>query len=372
MKKLIALLTVLVLVFSLTACGGEEAKEEPKEDTKKEDVKEDEKEDVKEEEKEEVKEEEKEDAKEEEKEEVKEAVSFNVGILKGPTGFGMSKLYDRLENKELDLNGTIKLAPTPDKIVPMIVSGELQMACVPTNMASVLYKKTEGGVQLAAINTLGVLYLVADKEIGENIKSFEDLKGLEVSGTGKGAVPEFLTEYLLSQNGINSETDLTMDYSLSHQELGGLVASGEKKIAILPQPFVTTTLMKNPDLMVALDFNEEWAKFNPDTSITTGCLIVNKEFAENNPELVSDFLTAYEESINWVNENPAEAGALIEKYEIFPKAKVAEKAIPHCAITYIDGDKAEECAKAFLQVLFDANPKSVGGQMPDADFYYKK
>ncbi len=375
MKKLLAVLLTLALLFSLTACnnntseenansneqaqtesdnksdegsesntGGENASNENSEADSKED-------------------------KSASSEEPAEKPLIKVGVLKGPTGFGMSKLIDNVETGSVAINAEFEVFPTPDKIVPMIVQGKLDFACVPTNLASILYNKTGGEVKMCAVNTLGVLHLVGNSENAEKIKSMADLKGMELYSSGKGAVPEFLVNKLLTDNGIDLENDINVEYMANHQELATAVTSGEKGLAVLPQPFVTIATMKGKDVKHILDLNDEWAKKYPDTPITTGCIIVKKELLESNPEYVDEFLAAYKDSIDWVNANAADASVLIEKQKIFPKAKVAEKAIPNCSIVYMDKEEAKNSVNAFLNVLFEANPKSVGGKMPADDFY---
>ncbi len=296
---------------------------------------------------------------------------IRVGALKGPTGFGISKLMDEVNNDTASVTADIQIMPTPDKLVPMIVKGELDFACVPTNLAAVLYNKTEGKVEICAVNTLGVLHLVGTKEDAEKIQSIADLKGMTIQATGKGAVPEYLLEHLIAKNGLEIGKDVTIDYTQSHQELATSLISGETSLAVLPQPFATIAVMKGKDLVDILDLDTEWLTIYKDMPITTGCIIAKKDFLEEHKELADKFLAEYQESINWVNQNPADASLLIEEYGIFPKAKVAEKAIPHCNMVYMDGDMMKDSVSEFLNVLFTANPKSIGGKMPTDDFYKK-
>ncbi len=292
-----------------------------------------------------------------------------VGSLKGPTGFGISKLMDDVANGASSIPTDIQILPTPDELVPMVVKGELDFACVPTNLAAVLYNKTEGDITICAVNTLGVLHLVGTEEQAEKIQSIADLQGATLQATGQGAVPEYLLNHLIVANGLVVDEDVVVDYTQSHQELATAVAAGEVDLAMLPQPFATIAVMKGENVVEILDLDAEWQKVHEDTPITTGCMIVRNGFLEEHPEVVSAFLAEYESSIDWVNENPADASLLIEQYEIFPKAKVAEKAIPKCHMVYMDGEEMKANVSDFLSILYDANPKSVGGTMPEDDFY---
>ena len=291
----------------------------------------------------------------------------NVAALKGPTAMGMVKLMSEHEG---DYNFTI--AAAIDEITPKLVKGELDIAAVPANLASVLYNNTQGKVKVLAVNTLGVLYIV---ENGDTVKSVEDLRGRTIFASGKGATPEYALNYLLSANGIDPEKDVTLEYKSEHSECLAALLANEGSVAMLPQPFVTTAQLKQPEVKVVLDMNEEWAKLQEGSetpsALITGVLVGRSEFIEKNPQIVSDFLDAYAQSVAFANENAEETAALIGQYDIIPEA-VAKAALPYCSITYIDGEDMQNRLSGYLQVLFDQNPASVGGALPDDAFYYKR
>ncbi|HBB29534.1 MAG TPA: hypothetical protein DC000_09890, partial [Clostridiales bacterium] len=232
--------------------------------------------------------------------------------------------------------------------------------------AAVLYNKTGGNVQFLAQNTLDVLYAVGKGDI----TSLEQLEGKKVAISGKGTVPEYAMNYLLSQKGLTDKVNLDYlpDYAIVAQSL----LAGDIDVAILPQPFVTQVTLKNPDMKILIDLNKEWKEAsNGESVLSMGCLVINKEFAENNKEFVKEFLKSYEESVNYVNSNPAEAAKLVEKNEIINNATLVEKAIPYCSIVYKNAQDAKGEIKAFLKILFDSDNKSVGGKLPDESFYYE-
>lgn len=260
------------------------------------------------------------------------------------------------------------LAGSVDEVLGSIITGEYDIAAVPTNVASILYNKTEGKVQVAALNTLGVLYCV---EIGDSIQSISDLKGKTVYSLGKGSTPEYAFNFLLRENGLDPETDLTIEYKSEATEVAALMANGEATIALLPQPFVTSLMLQNENVRVAFDFTEEWSKTGDGSTLTMGCVVVQKSFAEENPEAVARFLEAYEASVAFTNgdDTIATAAQYAEDFEIL-KAAVAQKAIPECNIVFKAGSEMKQIAEGFLQVMYDADPASVGGNLPGADFYY--
>lgn len=293
-----------------------------------------------------------------------ETTAVRIGALKGPTSMGMAQMLKDAADGNSNYQFTI--AGAPDEITALLVKGELDVAAVPSNLASVLYNNTNGGVKVAMINTLGILYVV---EAGDTVNSVADLKGRTVYSSGKGATPEYSVDYILSQNGIDPETDVTVEFKSEHTELAAALQSGTADLAVLPEPFVTTVLAGNDNLRVALNLNEEWDKVSDGSGMVTGVLVVRSEFAEQHPDELTALLEAYEQSVNFVNENPAEAAAIIEQNGI-AKAAVAEQAIPKCNIVFISGNEMRTKVEGFLEILFDMNLKAVGGALPGDDFYY--
>ena len=292
-----------------------------------------------------------------------------VAALKGPTAMGMVKMMsdDAASDSPLyDFN----IYASADEITPKLVQGELDIAAVPANLASVLYNNTEGQVQVLAINTLGVLYIV---ENGDTVQSVEDLKGKTIFASGKGSTPEYALNYMLTENGIDPETDVTIEWKSEHSECVASLAATENAIAMLPQPFVTTAQTQNENLRVALDMTQEWEKLasasGSDATLITGVVVGRKDFVEQNPGLVDTFLSQYEQSVAYTQEDVEGAAKLIGEYDIVPEA-VAQKALPACNITFIAGGEMQAKLSAYLQTLLEQNPQSIGGELPDDGFYY--
>jgi NitT/TauT family transport system substrate-binding protein len=302
-----------------------------------------------------------------------ESTTVNVMALKGPTAMGMVSFMDKAEAGEItDNEYSFSIAASADEVTPKLVQGEVDIAAVPANLASVLYNNTEGEIEVLAINTLGVLYIV---ENGESISSVEDLRGKTIYASGKGATPEYAINYILKENGINPETDVTIEWKSEHTECLTALLAEENGIALLPQPFVTTAQTKSDTIRVALDLTKEWDKLqenaeNP-SALLTGVLVVRKEFAKAHPAAVSKFLDHYKESVDYVNANVEEAAALIEHFDIVAAA-VAQKAIPACNITFIEGSEMKEKLSGYLSVLLEQNESSIGGKLPEDDFYYAR
>lgn len=296
-----------------------------------------------------------------------ESVIVHVTALKGPTAMGMVDFMDKSEKGEIkDNDYQFEIVAAVDEVTPKLVLGKTDIAAVPANFASVLYNSTNAEVQVLAINTLGVIYIV---ESGDVISDVSDLKGRTIYASGKGATPEYALNYILTQNGIDPEKDVTIEWKSEHAECLSALMADENAIAMLPQPFVTTAQTKSEKIRVALDLTEEWDKLGSDSGLLTGVVVARKEFVEQNPDAVQAFLEHYEVSVNYVNKNIKDAATLIEKYDIVP-APVAVKAIPNCNIVFITGVEMKQKLLGYLKVLSEQNPKAIGGSLPADDFYY--
>lgn len=350
-KKLLSLALTLALALSLAGCG----KTDPQ-DTGAEDQ-----------------------TQTEEQTEEPVSESYSIAALKGPTAMGLVKLMSDTDEKAAQMLDSSKpyegevgnlytftLAASADEVSPLLMKGELDMACVPANLAAVLYQKTEGDIVTLAVNTLGVLYIV---ENGNAVTSMADLAGKTIVASGKGSTPEYALRYLLSENGLDPDADVTIDWKSEHSECVTALATGAATIAMLPQPFVTVAENKISGLRTALDLTEQWDALDNGSALLTGVIVARREVVEQNPAAVDAFLKDYAGSVEWVNANPTDAAELIGSYGIV-EAAVAEKALPHCNIVCITGAEMKDKLSGYLQVLFDADASSVGGALPGDDFYY--
>ena len=285
-----------------------------------------------------------------------------VASLKGPTSMGLVKMIED-DKKAGDYQFTV--AGTADAIVPLLVKGELDIALVPCNLASVLWNKTQGGVTVVAINTLGVLYIV---EAGQTVSSIQDLKGQTLYATGKGTTPEYALNAVLRQNGIDPEKDLTIEFKSEATEVSSALGAGQATLAMLPQPYVTAAAAQNPKLRVALSLTQCWDEVMPESALITGVVLIRSEFMKAHPDSVSSFMKAYRASTAYTNEHPQEASAWIEELGI-AKAAVAEEAIPLCNIVCIEGEEMQAKVSGYLDALYQQDPASVGGALPDDSFY---
>lgn len=292
-----------------------------------------------------------------------------IAGLKGPTTMGLVNLLDMEQQGTAALDYDLQLYGTADEIVPGLIKGELDMAAIPANLAAALYQKTKGGIQVMAVNTLGVLYVV---EKGDTVHSMADLAGRTILSTGKGTTPEYLLRYLLEKNGLDPDKDVKIQYCSEATEVTAQMAAAQKDaIAVLPQPYVTAAGMKDPSLRVALDLTAEWDKVS-DSQLVTGVTVVRTQYAQEHPDVVEAFLQEYAQSVRTANADLDRTAALCEQQGVVAKAAIAKKALPACNIVCRTGDEMQKDVSAYLSVLCAADPAAVGGKLPDEGFYWKK
>ena len=345
MKKLFSLTLALALALGLTACGPKENVEESAPPAETTPVAESQ-------------------APETETPDL-EGTAINLGLLNGPTGMGAAKLLADNEAGETVNQYTVTLGSDPaNDILPKLNNGELDIAALPTNVAANLYNKT-GKVQLLALNTLGVLHIL---ENGNTVNSMADLAGKTIYAINQGTNTEYVLDYLLTQNGLDPDNDVDIQWKTS-EEVTSLMASGEIDLCMLPVPAATTVLMQNADVRDAIDLSDAWTESGASGTFTMGCVVVRTEFAQENPEAVKAFLSEYEASINYIKENPEEGAALIEQYGIVPKAAIAQAAITQANMIFTAGEEMKSIS-SYYEVLFAADPASIGGSIPDDAFYY--
>ncbi|MFP4267700.1 MAG: ABC transporter substrate-binding protein [Spirochaetaceae bacterium] len=296
-----------------------------------------------------------------------ETLTLEAATLKGPSGFGMIRMFEEAPDLGDNVETEFQVLPTPQEMVTRVAGGELDFAVFPTNMGAKLY--TEGpGYKLGAVVGLGLLSVVSRDD---SIENWTDLKDRRVYSIGKGATPDFLFRYLMEENGVDPEEELDLDFSVkSGAQLAQLLIGEKGDTAVLPEPFVTmVTLRTEGEVEAVLDFQEEWKRArDTETTYPITVVVVRPSLVEKRPEVVEGFLDSYRDSIEWVEENPSEAAQLIEKHDVL-SAALAEPAIPNCNLAFIPAGEAQTLVEDYLQVLLDFNPASVGGALPDEDFY---
>lgn len=288
-------------------------------------------------------------------------VKTKIAALNGPTGLGLAEI-----KADRSYAYDVEYYSDPQEVGPLLIKGEVDIAALPLNMAANLYKKTDGKIKMLAINTLGVLHVLSKDD---SIKSVADLKGKTVYSSGQGATPEYIVNYILRKNGLEPGKDVTIEYKTAHNELATLAVEGSVDICILPEPFASKVLSKNESYKRVLDLTEEWGKVSS-AKLAQGCLVARADYIEQNPEIIKEFMSFYEASVNFVN-NENNAGAVfLAKNGYFDTPQLAADTIPNCNIVFITGEEMKKTATENFTVLFEANPASVGGEIPADALYY--
>ncbi len=331
-KSIISLLLALTMALSLTACGTQ-ADTEPQQP-----------------------------------DDTPAPAEVNLYVLSGPTGIGAMNLWAAADAGETQNTYHITMPGANDEVVAAISNGDADIAAVATNLAATLYNKTSGGVTVLAVNTLGVLSLLGS---GQEIASIADLAGKTIYAPGQGANPEYILRYVLSGNGLDPDKDVTIRFVGEGSELLTVWQTDPEAVIMAPQPVATSILMQNENARTLFNMTDEWDRVSGgDSTLMMGCVIVRNEFLQENPGAVALFLQEYAASIEKAQSDVEGTAALCEQYGLIPKAALAQKAIPSCGLTFVTGAEMKSTLSGYLQVMFDADPKSVGGAMPGDDFYY--
>ncbi len=331
-KSIISLLLALTMALSLTACGTQ-ADTEPQQP-----------------------------------DDTPAPAEVNLYVLSGPTGIGTMNLWAAADAGETQNTYHITMPGANDEVVAAISNGDADIAAVATNLAATLYNKTSGGVTVLAVNTLGVLSLLGS---GQEIASIADLAGKTIYAPGQGANPEYILRYVLTGNGLDPDKDVTIRFVGEGSELLTVWQTDPEAVIMAPQPVATSILMQNENARTLFNMTDEWDRVSGgDSTLMMGCVIVRNEFLQENPGAVALFLQEYAASIEKAQSDVEGTAALCEQYGLIPKAALAQKAIPSCGLTFVTGAEMKSALSGYLQVMFDADPKSVGGAMPGDDFYY--
>ena len=326
LKRIIALMLAAAMLFSFAACG--ENGGTPSDETTTDYVRE---------------------------------VKTKVAVLNGPTGLGLAKLAaDRSYAYE------VEQFSDPQEIVPLLTKGEVDIAALPVNLAANLYKKTNGGIKILAVNTLGVLYCL---EKGKTIKDFAELKGKTIYATGQGSTPEYIINHVLTQKGLVPGKDVTIEYKTAHNELATLAIEGKVDFCILPEPFATKVLVQNSEYYKLIDFTKSWNEENEE-QLVQGVVVARTDYINENPDIITEFMNFNEVSVNYLSANPESASVFLADNGYFESAEFAYTVLPFCNIVFMEGEEMKTAVKAMYEVLYAADPKSVGGSIPDDGIFY--
>ena len=299
--------------------------------------------------------------------EANEVEPIRIAAMRGPTAMGMLRLMAEHERGVTENEYEFTLLGSPDEVPPLLIRGDIDIAAVPGNLAAILYNRMEGGLQALAVVTLGVLHVV---DMTGEIHSIADLAGRTIFVSGQGATPEFALNYVLTKNGLEPNIDVMIEFRPEHTEIAALLETGQAEIALLPEPFVSTVLARIDELRIALDLTEEWNRVQPEYNLIMSVVVARREFLENNPEAVEVFMREYAASIEFMTTYISEGAQLAVDFGLIPNIAIAEAALPRTHIVFLTGEEMRRNLLGFYNVLYNAYPASVGGEIPDEGFFH--
>ncbi|MGL1892783.1 MAG: ABC transporter substrate-binding protein [Spirochaetaceae bacterium] len=288
-----------------------------------------------------------------------EDIKINVAALKGPTGLSMVNLIHGNKNFGDNTKVEYSIVNTPQLVTAGLLSGSYDIAALPTNLAAIIFNK-KSDYELAAVTGNGTLYVISSRD---DIKTWKDLKGKKVYNIARSSTPGFLFNNLLNKNGLAPKTDVDVDYTYNHVALAPMLIGNKVETGILPEPLITKVLLKNRKMKVVLDFQKEFGDY------PLSCIVVKKSLIIEHPEVVKIFLKELENSINWVIKNPMEAGQKGAAVKLGVTGPLITKAMPRLNLGFINAQEAKAGLETYYKVLFESDPKSIGGSMPSDDFY---
>lgn len=299
-----------------------------------------------------------------------ETTPINIAVLSGPTGMGMAKLMRENEEGKTKNTYQFTISSDPSDVLAKVISGEYDVAALPTNTAAAAYAKSDKAVQMLAINTYGTLYLLQNTELEpEPLTDLSQLAGKTIVAFGQGANPEYILDYVLTQNGLTVGENVTVSFSATAEEVLTAAAAGTAAFVMLPEPSASVLRSKNDAMITAFDLTKVWDDC-AESPLVMGSLVVSAAFAKAHPDAIAAFLDEYAASVDDIKNNPKEAAAWIASYGIVPNESIAAAALENCNLTCITGTAMQETIEGYYQILFDYNPSAVGGAIPDEAFYY--
>lgn len=291
---------------------------------------------------------------------------IRVGVLNGPTCIPAAWLMNK-KNYSYDF----ETFADPTALIPKMIKQEIDIGFLPVNAAAKVYKASNHMIICCAVTGNGNLTLITKNK---NIKKLTDLKGKKVYVAGQGATPEYMLSYLITQNGmsLNSSNGVTLDFSIPTNQIAVNLINDKIKYAVVPEPFSTIAKNKCPDIVTAVDLQQEFESLEGDGKIyPLSVMVVRKDFAVKNPLLLEQFLSDYEAAVEWTINHPMQSGKLCQKFNLGLEAVIVAKAIPNANYTFVKAAESKKSIEELLSIFLDFAPESIGGNLPDEEFYYR-
>ena len=303
----------------------------------------------------------------------KESVEIEARNLKfyyqdGTPALTVAKL--RKENPVIDENIRIdyEMQKSPDLLVAEILKEGADIAIVPSNLAAQAFNKGLS-YKILGTSTWGAMYLTST----EDINDFEDLRGREIYTFGKGLTPDIVLRYILSNNGIDPDSDVNIIYLNSAAEMGPVFLSGKASLALLPEPLLSVVMAKKEDAKIIFDLNQEWANISgAKKGFPQSSLIIKTDLIENNKEFVEAFIESYETSRIWAIENQDELGEYAEELGINVEKDIVKKGLRWTNPKDFNIKDSILEYETYYNAILDFAPEFIGGKLPSEDLYFER
>ena len=290
-----------------------------------------------------------------------------VKTYNGLPAISICKLIKEEDNIKSSYKTSYTIESNDKKLAESLNKEEVDIAVVPTDMAAKVYNKNYSYQIYASIGQ-GSYYLVtSDPEVtGFN----STLINKEIAIAGENSMTDNIVKAILKKNNID-ETLVKFKYTNTVPELVKTLTLGEIYTGIVPETSLTSLLYKHSGLKILASTNDAYENtFDISEGYPQFSVIVRKDFADNNKEYVNKFLFKLKESIEFVNNNPLQAGAYGEELKIPIKPQILSKAIKRCNLKFIEIDKFKQNYEYFFDILYNYNNEAVGGTVPDESIYH--
>lgn len=274
----------------------------------------------------------------------------------------------KMINETHDIDGnkiTYKIEKNADALVVDMLKREGDIAIVPSNFAAQLYNK---GLEYVILGTVGwgSFYIIGNDRI-ENIK---ELENKDIYAFGRGLTPDIILQNILLKSGIDPEKDIKITYVGSGNELAGFYLSEKAKIAVVPEPMLSTIMSKNKETKINFNLNNMWKTiFRSKSGYPQSTLIVKKEVLEENPELIKKFVENLKESIIFLNQDSDKRTEYVNNLNIMINISILNEILSNANIDFVEIGESKSEYEDYFKILYDTNSKVIGGKIPDEEVF---
>lgn len=293
-----------------------------------------------------------------------------IGPPSLPLSLALARAVDAGGLTDVAESVTFSTWTNPDQLRASLISGQAPLAAAPSYVAANLYNR---GLDVKLLNIVawGIIYVVGP---GDAPITWEELLGKSVAIPFKGDMPDLVFRYLATENGLDPDADLNLQYMSAPTEAVAKVVSGGVDYAVLPEQTASVAVARGSQQGQAyskvMDLQAQWGEITGgEPLIPQAGIVVNGDFYRQNPDLIGAVQRELKAAVQWVNDNPEEAGLLAEKY-LGADPNLTAAAIPSFNLKFVTAADARADLEYFYSRLAELSPEIIGGKLPDAEFYH--